>query len=461
VKTSDTKKKSKIIKTREDLIDRLRQLDRLRWEFLRLSDTYRKDWQKYINEYIFDNDLDIKIVCENCELQFQGQCADCEKMEALKKNPLPYLPINSVLKKWEMESYYKSLSSASTDVLMKYGIRFFANPSLSYEEVMAELIEYPDDADFALTDFINFDAFITKLLVSDDALSVHIQEALPPQLLASMKVYYQPKNKRGMTTKRKRQSKQDIEHEKASLQQNILSTLNSILAQQIIEENFRVRVFDKIWKLCKGYALNMNIKHINRAAFEETYAEFLTGRQSNSLKRWNDRYIFYTYLHEYSVYEGAYPSIASDDSPFITLTINVTASSEYIANECRKLISAKSYLFNKKHNRNLEKRRWSLPGNVHLSPLEKVLEIYRMNKHGMGKQEISETMFRGKYGKDYQQLLDDSLATTSNAKKIGYEKNAFQDWESKFDKFLNLVGDYLNKADKIMLGVEQGVFPDI
>lgn len=480
-KSTNTKKKSKIVKTREDLIEYIRQLDRLRWEFLRLSETYQKDWQNFIDDYIWEDDLAKEFVCQKCQWRLDNmrspasngtitvdwtfgsipdpeECQNCEKMKDFKKDPIPYLPINAFFEKWDLQSYYKSLGSDKTDVLMKYGIRFFANPSLSYEQVMTEFMKYPDDSDYTLSDFVDFDAFFEKLLESDDKLSTQIRNAIPPETLKLAR--------RQKVSKKKKPSNRDIKQQKEALQLTVLSALNTFLAQKC-DKNYL-----HISELCRGFDKVSTNKLCNKFDFEKEYSDFLVSGQKLEAKRWNDKFIFYTYLHEYSIYEGVYPSTSLEDSPFITLTVNITSPVESSVEEYRKIVSRKRKDFYKRQDSKLCRLKWRLPNGLNSKVTENKLRAYQLyktmkeqspKKNFVSIEDFKNDFFKSETGHDFDELFIKLRKDIDNRNlpkdRQDRASNLLRALTIKKDKSDAKVEGYLEQAKEIMAHVEQGIFP--
>lgn len=465
------KGKSKKVESKEDLIQYIRQLDRLRWEFLRLSDTYRKDWQQFLDEHIFDEDLDIKILCEQCESWHSTECADCEKMQDFWENRSAYIPIYAFRKNWDLDSYYRSLNDKSRDVLMKYGIRFFAEPDLSYEEVMSGIMEEPESLYFTPKDFNDFDAFVKKFLESGDSLSEHIRNNLTDDVLGPIKTYVnkEPLRVGNKLKKRAKMSKKEKEQEKTIIQEAVCKILNTILDDYELRNRTAIELSEKAQKLIPLYSLNRMHRHCNRILFDEVYKDLIVNSYENPEERWYDRFIFYTYLHEYSIFEGVYPSMKAEDSPFITLTVNITSPVEASVDEYRKIISAKRKEFYRREDKNIHRKKWSLPNGANFGVLEKKLNLYRLcktleakNKH-VSIEGIKKEYFRLETNYDFDETTDKLLEDIDNRNlpKDKREKanNLFRRLDMKKDKIDSKVEEYLQYINNIVINVEQGIFP--
>jgi len=475
MKTANGKqKKSKAVKTRQDFIQYIRQLDRLHWEFLRLSDAYQKDWQKYLDEVIVANDLDIRTICNECEFGIPSeQCTDCEKLAHFRQYPQSYLHINAFRSDWDIASYYEALSEDATDILMRYGMRFIADPSLPYEQVMAELMEEDDSSHFNLSDLSDADGFIESIGKSADAQSVYMKSHFPDGFFSPADTGAKIERRK---KKEKKLSKRERENVRDESQNLLLKALNSLIDDYDLLNKIKVKLPKKSQSLMDYYSLNAMYRHRNRVLLEVAYPDFILSSHHDFKSRWHDRFIFYTYLHEYAIYEGIYPIPSTADVPFITLTINVTAPVDYsVEEEFRQLISKRRKEFYKNRDAKKIRTRWTLPNGFNCEATERKLNVWQKykaiekelsfpNYDSLIVSKLKNDYFKAENNNnDYDELSNELADRRDNRKLPTAERERagklLQLIGGKKDKIDNRIDDYLKEIKDIMTNVEQGIFP--
>jgi hypothetical protein len=110
------------------------KLDRLRWEYLRESEQYRKDWnlckEEALKDALEEFESDKVSACEECE---KDLCEDCEYITPPTEISLIYLSGG-------VQTYHHkakiSENNMSNKMWLRYGIQLISSPDLPYDEVM-------------------------------------------------------------------------------------------------------------------------------------------------------------------------------------------------------------------------------------------------------------------------------------------------------------------------------------
>ena len=138
-------------------------------------------------------------------------------------------------------------------------------------------------------------------------------------------------------------------------------------------------------------------------------------------------HLFFDRLEEYAVYEGVFPKLNYDESPFINISVNISLPTDILAKILRSVISEKKDQLFDRYVGAMPVRKWIFPKNVHFDTLEEVLMHYQMHKQGMSYRQIAKVL-SDKTGKD-------------------------------IDSLWSLVKKNIPKAQKIIKHVEKGMFP--
>jgi len=325
------------------------------------------------------------------------------------------------------------LTRNASNTLMKYGMRVIASPDFSYEELLIEI----DDMFLTSEDFKDFEGFVSKLARPSNLLSEHLKRELTKTLGAGGNI--------------QRVSREDF-----------ISELNRVISEPIFIKIDTLPADAQ--QLITDYNLSGRYRHQNRILLEEVYPDNFVNSRRKPESRWSDKFIFYTYLHEYSIYDGVYPHVNSEDSPFSTLTINITARVEDSVKQYRRLITKKRKDFYKKKGGAVTRLRWILPNNLRLESLENALKVYKLHIRKETNDDISRVLFKDITGKDYEEVVNEypaeklAYATVSASCK---EKiiRANQYIETQKNRCEYQVKNYLKQAEKIMKNVERGIFP--
>lgn len=406
-----------------NLVNYIQTLDYLRWEFLRLSEQYRRDWDSYLREYVEENALYEDNICFNCEDRGSVECHEkgytCEKTQDFIENPLGYGLHHHLIELWDVDTYYKKLKKPTIDLLMKYGIRTFIAPDLDYAAIMDDI----DEKDFSLKDFKDIEGFITKIKTSKDKLSKYIRQRIP--------------------------NTKDTD--------SFIQGLNQLLDDAAIRDHYPAELSEEASKAFQNYNLSGRFRHQNRVLLEEAFPDEIINTREHPKTRWYDRLIFYTYLHEFSIYEGVYPHVNYDESPFINLTINVSMRVKDAVNEFRRIISERRKEFFQRQDKSVGLK-WSLPKGHNLENLQDTLEIYKQHLNGYPNHKIAQNLLQVQKGTSLPALYEE---TASNPNPTDAELRRMKEIEGAFEKLEYNVENRLRKANKIMANVVQGIFPDI
>jgi len=142
-------------KSRKAFADYIRELDRLRWEYLRESDKYRKDWE-------LCKEICNKENLEEYEWEKKQACSECEKTPCINcEYQYPPSEITCVYLSGEINSYHikskKAPPSIRTKMWLQYGINLISDPDLDYGKVIA--MHPVKDADKKLIFYMSFDEY--------------------------------------------------------------------------------------------------------------------------------------------------------------------------------------------------------------------------------------------------------------------------------------------------------------
>lgn len=316
-------------KPKVDTLTYIRRLDRYRWEFLRLSDQYRADWEGFVADYLFDNGFYRRFCPDGCEAEKDTDCLNCPHLDGMWANPSAYsYHYNIKMKSWSVDSYYRNLTQKTLDTLMKYGIRAMPDPDHDYDEVM---------------------------------------------------------------------------------------------------EDFTVCVPSE-----------------KKAAYSHNF-------------------LFYTHLHEYGIYEGVYPNVDPNNSPFLTVTVNLSAHDDVVT-AFRKLVSQRKKEMYQREDKNLLRKKWSIPQNIHFDVLDEALEVLRVSQTLKSEldADIARWIYKKKKGIDYAQRIGDILEfvdknSVSDETRENLKNKYLEPIEDQFSKYEFEAGNRLRKAKAILRNVEQGI----
>lgn len=138
-------------------------------------------------------------------------------------------------------------------------------------------------------------------------------------------------------------------------------------------------------------------------------------------------YLFFDALEEYAVYDGIFPKLNYDESPFVKISVNLSLPTDILAKVLRTFISERKDQLFDRYIGAMPVRKWVFPKNVHFDTLEETLRHYRMHKEGKSYREIASIL----------------------AEETGRD----------VDSLWSLVKKNIPKAQRIMKHVEKGMFP--